>query len=154
MFKTLISAAKAMVSVVALVLAFTMNASAQDHAANGAQKMTDGMKTELSLTDAQYTKVLDVNKDFESKRDEARKSTTDRKQVAQAVKSLNEEREANLKNILTEDQYKLYLAKKEEKKKAMMQRFGGEKASVRATDANLQQGSAKAETQIKSTDKQ
>ncbi|MHA3789268.1 hypothetical protein ACX0HA_13750 [Flavobacterium hauense] len=154
MFKTLISAAKAMVSVVALVLAFTMNASAQDRAANGAQKMTDGMKTELSLTDAQYTKVLDVNKNFESKRDEARKSSTDRKQVAQTVKSLNEEREANLKKILTEDQYKLYLAKKEEKKKAMMQRFGGNKAGAKATDANLQQGNTKAETQIKSTDKQ
>lgn len=123
MFKTLISAAKAMVSVVALVLAFTVNASAQDRSAEAAKKMADNMKTELSLTDAQYDKVLDLNKGFAEKAAEARKSSTDKKQTAQAVKALNEEREKSLKAILTEDQFKTYLAKKEERKKATAARM-------------------------------
>lgn len=122
MFKTLISAAKAMVSVVALVLAFTVNASAQDRSAESAKKMADNMKAELSLTDAQYDKVLEVNKGFAEKAAEARKSSTDKKQTAQAVKALNEERETSLKTILTEDQYKTYLLKKDEKKKALQKR--------------------------------
>jgi hypothetical protein len=125
MFKTLISATKAMVSVVALVLAFTMNASAQDRAASGAQKMTDNMKTELKLTDEQYGKVLEINKSFAEKASEARKSTTDKAVAKEAVKGHNEERETKLKAVLTEEQFKTYLAKKEEKKKAARQRFEG-----------------------------
>jgi hypothetical protein len=123
MFKTLISATKAIVSVVALMLAFTINASAQDRAANAAQKMSDNMKAELSLTDAQYGKVLDINKGFADKAAEVRKASTDKKANAQAVKALNDDREAQLKGVLTADQYKTYLAKKEEKKKAMKGRL-------------------------------
>lgn len=122
MLKTLISAAKAMVSVVALVLAFTVNASAQDRAANGAQKMTDNMKAELKLTDEQYGKVLEINKNFAGKTSEARKSSTDQKVVREAVKGFNDERETKLKAVLTEEQFKTYLAKKEEKKKAAINR--------------------------------
>lgn len=123
MFKTLISATKAMVSVVALVLAFTVNVSAQDRSAETAKKMADNMKTELSLTDAQYDKVLDLNKGFAEKAAEARTSSTDKKQAAQAVKALNEEREVGLKSILNEEQYQKYLAKKEERKKAAAARM-------------------------------
>jgi heme/copper-type cytochrome/quinol oxidase subunit 2 len=123
MLKTLISAAKAMVSVVALVLAFTVNASAQDKAANGAQKMTDNMKTELKLTDVQYGKVLEINKNFTDKASEARKSTTDKKAAKAAIKGFNEERETKLKAVLTEEQFKAYLAKKEEKMNAAKNRI-------------------------------
>lgn len=130
MFKTLISATKAMVSVVALVLAFTVNASAQDRGANAAQKITDNMKTELSLTDAQYAKVLDINKSFTEKSAEVRKASTDKKANAQAIKTLNEDRETQLKTVLTDDQYKTYLAKKEEKKKAMRARLSETSAPV------------------------
>lgn len=123
MFKTLISAAKAMLGVVAFTLAFTMNATAQDRGANGAQKMTDNMKTELSLTDAQYAKVLEINKNFADKTAEARKATIDKKQGGASIKELNEEREAKFKTVLTKEQYKTYLIKKEEKKKNALKRF-------------------------------
>lgn len=131
MFKTLISATKAMLSVVALVLAFTINASAQDRAANAAQKMTDNMKAELSLTDAQYTKVLDINKGFTDKAAEVRKASTDKKANAQAVKTLNDDREVQLKAVLTADQYKTYLAKKEENKKVMRERLNANASPVK-----------------------
>lgn len=130
MLKTLITAAKGIVSLVALVLAFTINASAQDRTADAAQKMTDNMKTELTLTDAQYAKVLDINKNFAGKATEARKASTDRKVTSEAVKGLNEEREAKLKTVLTEEQFKTYLAKKEEKKKAARDRFTKRAAPV------------------------
>ncbi|MFD2600623.1 hypothetical protein [Flavobacterium suzhouense] len=131
MFKTLISAAKAMLSVVALLLAFTLNASAQDRSANAAQRMTDNMKAELSLTDAQYAKVLDINKDFTAKSAEARKASTDKAAVGKSVVSLNEEREKQLKAVLTEEQYKNYLLKKDEKKKMARQRFDGQAKPMR-----------------------
>lgn len=126
MFKTLISATKAMLSVVALALAFTLNASAQDRSANAAQRMTDNMKAELSLTDAQYAKVLDINKDFTAKSAEARKASTDKAAVGKSVVTLNEEREKQLKTVLTDEQYKNYLLKKDEKKKMARQRFDGQ----------------------------
>ncbi|PZR22160.1 MAG: hypothetical protein DI539_06135 [Flavobacterium psychrophilum] len=137
MFKAIISATKAMLSVVALVLAFTLNASAQDRSAYAAQKMTDNMKTELTLTDAQYTKVLDINKDFVAKSADARKASTDRAVTAKSVQGLNEEREKQLKTVLTEEQYKNYLLKKDEKKKMVRQRFDGQEKPTIAQPANL-----------------
>lgn len=125
MIKTLISAAKAIVSVVALVLAFTLNASAQDRAASGAQRMTDNMKTELKLTDDQYAKVFEINKEFVGKSQEARKNNVDRKQAGESIKVLNDERETKLKTVLTEEQFTSYLAKKEEKRKISSKRFAG-----------------------------
>lgn len=154
MFKTLISAAKATVSVVALVLAFTLNASAQDRSADNAKKMADNMKTELSLTDAQYDKVLDLNKSFSGKVAEAKKTSTDKKQVGQAVKTLNEEREASLKKILTEDQFKTYLVKKEEKKKAVKKRFMEDGTELKTSKASLQTNGIKSEKQIQGIEKQ
>ena len=135
MFKTLISATKAMVSVVAIVLAFTINASAQDRVGNGAQKMTDNMKTELKLTDEQYGKVLEINKSFSEKSFEARKSSTDQKVTREAVKGLNTERETKLKAVLTEEQFKTYLVKKEEKKKAVAKRFGEGNSNLKASNS-------------------
>lgn len=153
MFKTLISAAKAIVSVVALVLAFTVNASAQDRSAEAAKKMADNMKTELSLTDAQYNKVLDLNKNFSEKAAEARKSSTDKKQTAQAVKALNEEREKGLKTILTEDQFKTYLLKKEEKKKAAVKRFENNEG-LRVRQNGVTPNDINTDAKVKSVEKQ
>ena len=144
MFKTLISATKAMVSVVAIVLAFTLNASAQEQStADAAKKTTDIMKTELSLTDVQYKKVLDINTVFTDKVAEARKSSTDKKQTAQVVKGLKEEKENTLKTVLTDDQYKLYLAKKEEKKQAFMKRVSEKAAVQKVSNTDLKEGTAK-----------
>lgn len=128
MFKTIVSAAKAMATVLTLVLAFTLNASAQESRLNNATKVTDNMKTELALNDAQYTKVYEINKTFMDKTGEARKNSTDKKATAQVVKGFNEEREAQLKTVLTEDQFKTYLAKKEAKKAEMKKRFSENKA--------------------------
>ncbi len=127
MFKTLISGVKAMTAVAAFVLAFTVSASAQDRSANGAQKLTDKMKTELTLNDDQYAKVLDINKSFSEKTAEARKASADRKETAKAIKGFNEERDAKLKTVLTEDQFKKYVANKEAQKALLKQRMASRK---------------------------
>ena len=127
------SAVKATGAAFIMLLAVTNTVSAQDRAEAGAVKMTDKMKTELTLTDAQYPKVLEVNKEFVTKTMETKKTvalaTTDaaadktaRLERANAVKALNEQKEAKLKAILTEDQYKTYLAKKEEKQARLQAR--------------------------------
>lgn len=140
MFKTLISGVKAMTAVFAMVLAFTVSASAQDRSANSAQKLTDKLKTELSLNDEQYNKVLEINKVYSDKTTEARKNSTDRAVTATAVKGFNEERETKLKAVLTEDQYKTYLANKEAKREAFKGRIDQSKEmrKLEATPAKRQ----------------
>jgi hypothetical protein len=123
MLKMIFTAVKTTAAAVVVLLAVTNTVSAQDRV-DGAQRMTDKMKTELTLTDAQYSKVLEINKDFAAKAKETKPVTTaDQKEArlerAKAVKVLNEEKEAKLKTVLTDDQYKAYLAKKEERKNKM-----------------------------------
>ena len=114
MLKMIISAAKTMVGVTVMLLAFTTTVSAQDRAAEGAKRATDKMKTELSLTDAQYPKVEKINKDFIAKTQENR-TLTDKVAREKSVKALSEDRDAKLKTVLTEEQFKAYTAKKAER---------------------------------------
>lgn len=114
MLKMIISAAKTMVGVTVMLLAFTTTVSAQDRAAEGAKRATDKMKTELSLTDAQYPKVEKINKDFIAKTQENR-TLTDKAAREKSVKALSEDRDAKLKTVLTEEQFKAYTAKKAER---------------------------------------
>ena len=127
----IISAVKATGVAFIMLLAVTNTVSAQDRAEAGAVRMTDKMKTELTLTDAQYPKVLEINKEFVTKTLETKKPVADattapdkgaRLERANAIKALNEAKEAKLKTVLTEDQYKTYLAKKEEKQARLQER--------------------------------
>lgn len=111
MLKMIISAAKTMVGVTVMLLAFTITVSAQDRAAEGAKRATDKMKAELSLTDAQYPKVEKINKDFIAKRQENR-TLTNKVERENSVRSLSENRDTQLKAVLTEDQFNKYNAKK------------------------------------------
>ena len=67
------SAVKATGVAFVMLLAVTNTVSAQDRAEAGAVRMTDKMKTELTLTDAQYPKVLEINKEFVTKTLETKK---------------------------------------------------------------------------------
>ena len=111
MLKMIISAAKTMVGVTVMLLAFTTTVSAQDRTAEGAKRATDKMKAELSLTDAQYPKVEKINKDFIAKTQENR-ALTNQVERENGVKALSEDRDTQLKAVLTEEQFKAYNAKK------------------------------------------
>ncbi|KOS07325.1 hypothetical protein AM493_15730 [Flavobacterium akiainvivens] len=107
--KNFTNASKAFLGTLVLFLMFTVNAAAQDKLSEGAKAVTAQMKTQLGLNDGQYTKVLDINKTFLTKAVEANKAVnaTDK---AKKLKTLNDEKEAKLKSVLTADQYKKFAA--------------------------------------------
>ncbi len=87
----------------------TVNAQEKDRAGEGAKVVTTEMKAQLSLNDGQHAKVLDINKTFLQKAAEAEKvaNATDR---AKKLKMLTDDRDAKLKSVLNETQYKTYQA--------------------------------------------
>ena len=86
-------------------------------AADRAAKLTEWMKTNLQLTAEQVSPVQEINLKYANKMDDLRKSSQGRRQKMQTLKNDNKAKDAELKKILTADQFKTYLAKKEEIKK-------------------------------------
>lgn len=93
---------------------------------NAANKMTDRMKSQLSLTEEQYPKVLAVNKDFSDGMTGIKSSGGSKFEKFKKIKSLDQARDKALKNILTKEQYTLFETQKksnrEEAKKAYRHR--------------------------------
>ncbi|WP_129582993.1 hypothetical protein [Flavobacterium cyanobacteriorum] len=102
---------------------FTINAVAQDKAAEGAKAVTANMKEQLSLNDSQYTKVYAINQDFLKKAMENKTTAKTRIEKAKRLKALDEERDAKLKSVLTEEQFKIFVANKAENRKKIRQYF-------------------------------
>ncbi|MFM9951489.1 MAG: hypothetical protein ACKV1O_26375 [Saprospiraceae bacterium] len=91
-----------------------------------AQKMTDRQKTELGLDDAQYQKVLDINKKHAAKMDGIRKkSRAEREKQKAEMQTLEASRQADLNKVLTPEQYEKFKMNKEKKKEKMKARKGG-----------------------------
>ncbi|HWB64182.1 MAG TPA: hypothetical protein VG603_11765, partial [Chitinophagales bacterium] len=82
-----------------------------------AKKQTDKLSAIVNLTPDQYQKVMDINKDFITKREALRSSGTEMtdEQIAQN-KTLAKEREQKIMALLTPAQKKAIDAAKEEKK--------------------------------------
>lgn len=87
------------------------NASPEDRA----KRLTLMMKDNLSLTAAQEPKVADINLKYAKKNEEIRNiaDTTARRK---AFQSANKQKDAELKAILTAEQFKTYLKLAEEMK--------------------------------------
>ena len=88
-----------------------------------AQFQTDYMKENLSLTGDQEKKVHDVNVKYAEKMQEAYEAPTNEQQKLNAMKRINAEKEAELKLILSGDQYSTYEKNKEEMKKKVNARI-------------------------------
>lgn len=108
MIKMITATVKTVLSVVVLLLMFTTNAAAQDKVAEGAKMVATHMKEQLSLNDTQYAKVLEVNKVYLKKVKENSGATAVEK--AKKQKGYDEERDAKLKSVLSDSQYKIYIA--------------------------------------------
>lgn len=119
MIKKMTSAAKVMLSAVALLLMFTTAALAQDKSAENLTKLNDHMKTQLSLNDSQYAKVNDINRVFVTKAKESEKSNANKLDKAKKIKALEEDRDTKLKSVLTADQYKIFVANRGENTKKL-----------------------------------
>lgn len=103
---------------VALLLLATQNVFSQDSKSR-AQKMTDKMKADLNLTDDQSVQVLPVNQVFVESMQEVRADDGGKLAKYQKFKTADEKRDGSLKEILTQEQYSLFIKQKEENREAM-----------------------------------
>lgn len=85
-----------------------------------AQRMTDRMVKEYSLNEKQAKELqaanLEYTKQMQANREQAK---ADKKQKREEMKTKRDAREAQLKKILTEDQYTAYQKKQAEREKGM-----------------------------------
>lgn len=89
----------------------------------GAKALTDTMKTQLSLNDDQYKQVYDINLDFISKVASVKQDGDSKMAKFKKLKSIDGDRDAALKKVLTDDQFKDFQAYKQENRKEMKARF-------------------------------
>jgi hypothetical protein len=87
-------------------------ATAQEHAA----KMTDWMKTNLTLTDSQVPKVTDINLRYATTMDSLKNSPGDQTEKMSTMKADNTAKDLEIKGVLTDSQYQVYQAKEAEMK--------------------------------------
>jgi len=97
---------------------------AQRHAnvRKGMHNSAEELKTELSLNDAQYAKVNDLNQKFTSQMQALRSDSSKARDTRrEEMKNINVERKSEMKKILTEKQYTQWTALQERRKDEAMQ---------------------------------
>lgn len=81
------------------------------------RKQTDNLYTELPLRDsAQYQEVYDINLKYASKMQEAVQQAGSKMAKLKAAKSVQADKDAAMKKVLSAEQYKKYKAIMEERK--------------------------------------
>jgi len=85
-------------------------------ASERASKATEWMKSNLNLTADQLPKVQDLNLKYAVKMDSLKNSSLASEEKMAAVKSDKASKDAELKSILTDEQFKIYQEKKQEMK--------------------------------------
>lgn len=100
------------------LLFISLGSFAQTTPEERATSQTNRMKTELNLTDDQYTKVYDINLGIIMKNDGIKNSTFSEEVKKEILQSNQQARKSMLKDVLTAAQYeKLETKVKEIKKK-------------------------------------
>ncbi len=100
------------------LLFITLGSFAQTTPEERATSQTNRMKTELNLTDDQYSKVYDINLGIIMKNDGIKNSTFSEEVKKEVLQSNQQARKSMLKDVLTAAQYeKLEAEVKEIKKK-------------------------------------
>ncbi|WP_106832275.1 DUF4890 domain-containing protein [Parabacteroides pacaensis] len=89
------------------------------------KKRTEQMCKELNLNEKQTKEFTKINDEFFEKMKKQRESgEKDRTKLREAMEKLQNDREAQIKKVLTDEQYKKYTAKQEEMRKNMRNRGG------------------------------
>lgn len=92
-----------------------------------AKTLTEKMKTELTLTDSQYDKVYEVNLKYAVKNQEILKGSGNKLSKFKSLKSTNEDKSDEMKNLLTEEQYKKYEELQKEQRQEAKKNFKAHK---------------------------
>lgn len=85
-------------------------------AAERAKKLSDKMKTELSLTDSSYNNVYAINLKYAEKNAEIMNGAEGKLAKFKSLKASNEEKEKEMKGVLTKEQFKKYKEMMKERK--------------------------------------
>src|SRR5882672_2392213 len=117
----------------ALLLLF-INAHSQDkmkaNPEDVAKKETEWMKTNLKLTDDQTSQAQAINLKYCNKMHDMQGGSLTKQQKMEAIKTDQQAKDAEMKNVLSADQYKSYEAKKTEMKKQMKEKMKEKKTAV------------------------
>ncbi len=106
-------------TVVFAALFFSCASNAQDKTTQADTKITDRLKSQLNLTDVHYNKSYNINLEFIKKAKEVKDSPAGRREKMGVLKEADAKRDAAMKEILTDKQYRLFLEKKTENRKKM-----------------------------------
>jgi hypothetical protein len=98
-----------------------------------ATRITEWMKTNLQLNNDQATQVQNINLKYANKTQGLQTQSMSRKQKMQTLKDNDKAKDAELKNVLTADQYSAYQAKKDEIRKQMKERMREKKTHGKMT---------------------
>jgi hypothetical protein len=101
-----------LISIVSLNAQETTKASAADRA----KKLTDKMKTELSLDSSAYTNVYAINLKYAEKNTEIMNSAEGKLAKYRSLKESNDQKEKEMKGVLTKEQFKKYKEMMKERK--------------------------------------
>lgn len=119
-----------------LLFAFNMICAQKKTAATPeerAGKLTEWMKSNLQLNDDQVTRVHTINLKYANKNQGLQTQAMSRKQKMQELKDNDKAKDAELKNVLTNDQYDTYQAKKDEIRKQMKEKMREKKTHNKMT---------------------
>jgi hypothetical protein len=110
------------------LLAFTPAASAQlaqlknTTPEQRSKALTEMMTTKLGLTPEQTTKVAELNLTYAKKMDPLIKGSAGPLVRVEEMRKINESKEAELKQILTPQQFETYLASKKQMREKLVQK--------------------------------
>lgn len=119
---------KTLTILLALFLFITGASFAQDsNADQKAKALTDRMKTQLTLSDDQYKQTYDINLTFVTKLSTVKEDGGGKMSKFKKLKSVDEERDAALKKVLTEQQFKDFQTQKKQNREEMKSRYKSSK---------------------------
>lgn len=101
-----------LISIASLNAQETTKASAADRA----KKLSDKMKTELSLDSSAYAGVYAINLKYAEKNTEIMNGSEGKLAKFKSLKASNEEKEKEMKGVLTKEQFKKYKEMMKERK--------------------------------------
>gem|GEM_PF-1005129 len=106
------------------LVTLAMPSFAQDTKKDKAAKaLTDTMRTQLSLDDAQYSKVYDINADFMGKLAGMKGSSDSKMAKFKKLKAIDEDRDNALKAVLSAEQFKSFQEFKKQNRQEMKARL-------------------------------
>lgn len=105
--------------------AFAQDGTKKDQATKA---ITDTMQVHLSLNDDQYKKVYDINAQFLTKLAGIKQDSGGKLAKLQKFKAADQERDAALKPVLTDDQFKKFQENKKARREEMKENYKNSKS--------------------------